>query len=330
MFKVLSWAALLVTSILLSGCANYVEYELSKRPQGMQWENESEASLRTLELSKREFCLPYLGGCTGYYFGKPYHLLDTDKSFARLTFNAELEVNGQVDTSHLDLQREQVAPRSGTVVLLHGYGGDKSSMGYLAAYYMFLGYHVVVPDLLGHGDSSAQQVGFGVRDAAFINTLIDSLPAREVPHPLYLAGVSMGAVAAAHVAKNRDDVSGLMLFAPMRPMDQATTAMVELLYPNLSKVMPTESIREGVLAAMRKQDVAIEDTDLRKLLPAIQLPTLVIASDKDAIAPYDYYLPLESDRLQLIMAPGRHHMSLGVMDNERHEHVRAWLDAVEK
>lgn len=318
------WSVVLVCGALLSGCASYVEYELSQRPQGMSWDEESEADMRGLELRKREFCLPYLGGCTGYYFGKPYHLLEGE-GFQRLTLNAELEVNGQVDSSRLDLARDSTAPRSGTVVLLHGYGGDKSTMGYLAAYYMFLGYHVVVPDLLGHGESSAEQVGFGVLDAPLINALIDSLPRREAPRPLYLAGVSMGAVAAAHVTKGRDDVRGLMLFAPMRPMDQATTAMVDLLYPNLSKAMPADSIRKGVLAAMRKQDIPVSATDLLEIVPTLDVPTLIVASDKDSIAPYDYYLPLESEQVRLIMAPGRHHMSLGVMDNERHQHVSAWL-----
>lgn len=316
----------LACSALLTGCANYIEYELSKRPQGTNWNAESEAGMRTLQLNKREFCLPYLGGCTGYYYGKPYHLLDSEK-FQRLTLDAELEVNDKVDHSRLDLSRDATPPKSGTVVLLHGYGGDKSTMGYLAAYYMFLGYHVIVPDLLGHGDSSADQVGFGVQDAPLINALIDSLPQREVPRPLYLAGVSMGAVAATQVTRARDDVRGLMLFAPMRPMDQATTAMIELLYPNLSKLMPADSIREGVVQAMRRQDIAVAATDLMQLLPKITVPTLIVASDKDSIAPYEHYLPLESDQVTLIMAPGRHHMSLGVMDNERHAHINAWLNA---
>lgn len=329
MIRASYWGMLLIGSMLLSGCASYIEHELSQRPQGVNWEDKSEASMRTLQLNKREFCLPHLGGCTGYYFGKPYHLLKTeteDASFQKLTFDVDLEVNGQVDNSLLELNREAIAPRNGTVVLLHGYGGDKSTMGLLASYYMFLGYHVVVPDLLGHGGSSAQQVGFGVLDAPLINALIDSLPHREVPRPLYLAGVSMGAVAATHVAKQRQDVSGLMLFAPMRPMDQATSAMIQLMYPNLSKVMPADSIQKGVVAAMRKQGVAMAATDLLELLPELDIPTLIVASDKDEIAPYDYYLPLESDQVRVIMAPGLHHMSLGVMDNERHEYVKAWMD----
>ncbi|MGQ4277190.1 alpha/beta hydrolase [Pseudidiomarina sp. E22-M8] len=328
MIRMSYWGMLLMCSMLLSGCASYVEYELSQRPQGVNWEDKSAASMRDLGLKQREFCLPYLAGCTHYYYGKPYHLLASEDKTKSITLNAELEVNGQVDVSRLDLQRENVSLRSGTVVLLHGYGSDKSTMGFLAAYYMFLGYHVVVPDLLGHGGSSAKQVGFGVLDAPLINGLIDSLPRRELPRPLYLVGVSMGAVAATHVTKQRQDVRGLMLFAPMRPMDQATTAMIQLMYPNLSKVMPADSIQAGVVAAMRKQDVPMAATDLRELLPELDLPTLIVASDKDEIAPYDYYLPLESEQVRVIMAPGLHHMSLGVMDNERHEHISAWLDAV--
>lgn len=320
---------LALASTLLISCAAIVEESLSMRPTGFSNEGDTEASLRNLKLSTREFCLPFLGGCTGYLYGEPYHLLGerAEKELSKFDFDFAFDVGDRIEEYQLNLKREEVKPQQGTVVLLHGYGGDKSTMAINAAYFMFLGYHVIVPDLLGHGQSTADQIGFGVRDADIISSLLDSLPQRETPKPFYLAGVSMGTVAAAHVARQRDDVAGLILFAPMTPMDEATNAMLDAWYPRLSKLMPNESIHEGVIGAMQRQDIALADTDLQVLLPEIQLPTLLIASDKDTVAPYERYLQLESEKRTLIMAPGRHHATVGIIDNELHQHISAWLEA---
>ncbi len=323
------FAVLALVSTLLVSCAAVVEQRLAARPMAFALEGDTEASLRNLQITTREFCLPYLGGCTGYLFGKPYHLLnqESEDKVNKLTFDVAIDVGDQEEVFKLQLDSKEIEPNKGTVVLLHGYGGDKSTMGMSAAYFMFLGYHVIAPDLLGHGESTAEQMGFGVRDADVINALIDSLPQRETPKPLYLAGLSLGTVAAAHIAKQRDDVAGLILFAPMAPMDEATNAMIAGWFPYLSKMMPAESVREGVLGAMQQQGIELADTDLQQLLPQLDVPMLMIASDKDSVAPYERYLPLESDERELVMAPGRHHATVGVIDNELHQHISAWLAA---
>ncbi|WP_258240940.1 alpha/beta hydrolase [Pseudidiomarina homiensis] len=325
----LQLVVLALMSTLLMSCAAVVEERLSMRPTAFTLEGDTEASLRILQLDSREFCLPFLGGCTGYLYGKPYHLLaqDGQDKYEKFDFDFAFDVGDRIEEYQLSLKREEVSPQRGTVVLLHGYGGDKSTMATNAGYFMFLGYHVIAPDLLGHGESTTDQMGFGVRDADMISALLDSLPQRETPGPLYLAGLSMGTVAAAQVAKQRDDVDGLILFAPMAPMDEATNAMLELWFPRMSKLMPTESIREGVIGAMQRQDIELAETDLQQLLPQLDVPTLMIASDMDTVAPYERYLPLESAKRKLVMAPGRHHITVGIIDNELHQHISAWLAA---
>ena len=170
---------------------------------------------------------------------------------------------------------------------------------------------------------------YGIHDSVMLNTLVNSLPTREVPQPLHVVGVSMGAVAAAHMVKARTDVTSLMLFAPMRPLDEATQAMAQWSYPTLSRWIPRESFAQGVGAALQKQGATVADTDLRELLAATDIPVLIAASDRDAIGPYEFFLPLESDQVKLVMRPGQHHITTSIPDAELHGYSWEWLQQVE-
>lgn len=320
-------------SAVLVGCSTYVEHRLSGRADTNQTLTTAFNQFQQeFQLESREFCLPHLGGCTGYLYGVPYHRkAENNGSFNDLKTFVELELDGsEPEHYQLLLKRENVNPRDGTVVLMHGYGMNKSAMGFMATYFMFLGYHVIVPDLMGHGESTIDHVGFGALDAPMFSTLLDSLPQREVPKPYYVAGMSMGGIAATHLAKQRDDIAGLILWAPMLPMEQATVAMLETWYPNLSKVMSMEGIQEGALAAMAKQGVTSADTDIHQLLPELNVPTLILASDNDRIAPYEQFLPLESERVRLELLSGRSHGGVGVMTNDVHQLMVDWLAAQDR
>lgn len=326
-------AVIASVSAVLVGCSTYVEHRLSGRADTNEsFTEQLVEQQQQLQLESREFCLPHLSGCTGYLYGVPYHRkAENNGRFNELKTDVTIELDGSgAEHYQLQLKREDVNPRHGTVVLLHGYGMNKSTMGLMASYFMFLGYHVVVPDLMGHGESTTNHVGFGVLDAPVLSTLLDSLPQREVPKPYYVAGMSMGSIAAMHLAKQRDDISGLMLLAPMLPMEQATVAMLETWYPNLSKVMSMDAIQEGALAAMAKQEVTSADTDIHQLLPKMEVPTLILASDKDRVAPYETFLPLESERVRLGMLPGRSHAGVGIMSNDMHQQLSDWLAAQDR
>lgn len=59
--------------------------------------------------------------------------------------------------------RERGAMHEPKALLLHGWGGDASSFGPLAAALSAIGWHVIVPDLLGHGDASATRFGYAAQ-----------------------------------------------------------------------------------------------------------------------------------------------------------------------
>ena len=85
-----------------------------------------------------------------------------------------------------------------TLLVLHGMGGERSSMLDIAARLHHHGYGVCLPDLRGHGASSEAVCTFGLRESADMSALLDLLAARGDVDPAALGvyGVSMGGAVA--------------------------------------------------------------------------------------------------------------------------------------
>jgi len=82
----------------------------------------------------------------------------------------------------------------GTIVVFHGYGGDKSSMLDKAYEFSNLGFQVLLVDFMGSGGSEGNQTTIGWMEAAEVKTAyrwLDSLQEKNI----ILFGTSMGAVA---------------------------------------------------------------------------------------------------------------------------------------
>ncbi|WP_339880478.1 alpha/beta hydrolase [Pseudidiomarina gelatinasegens] len=318
MYRKLCFGLLAVT--LLQGCATYVEHKLLNRVEPLGIPANMPEIIAELGGESRQFCMPHLGGCTEYLYGAPIKD-ETGRSFSFTAVGDDKTIEYK-----LALDRKQIPEaRRGTMVMLHGYGGSKETMFFLADYYRFIGFHVVIPDLKGHGGSSHDTPGFAVEDADIITTLIDSLPARERPHPIYLTGFSMGALAAVHVARQRNDISGMVLLAPMRQFEDAVYEVTKMTYKNTSKIVSEKSIREGVRNALVTKEIDPSSLDLHQVLPPVKVPTLILASDVDPVGPYDYFEALNSRYVTVKLIQDRHHFLMGIMDPKMHEHLYTWL-----
>lgn len=304
----------------LPGCATFVEHKLSSRVEPMGIPANMPEVIAELGGQEREFCLPHLGGCTRYLYAAP----KTDETKQNFEFTAVFD---DVTKSYqLDLSREQIPEvRRGTMVMLHGYGGSKETMFFLAEYYRFLGFHVIIPDLKGHGDSSHDAPGLAVNDVNMVNTLLNSLPARERPHPLFITGFSMGALAAVHVARQRTDISGLVLLGPMRQFEDAVVEVTKMTNKTASQIISEESIREGARNTLARNNIDAAALDLHQVLPPLKVPTLLLASEHDKVAPYSYFEPLASRYVEVRELPDRHHFLMAIVDPKLHEYLYPWL-----
>jgi alpha-beta hydrolase superfamily lysophospholipase len=82
----------------------------------------------------------------------------------------------------------------GTVILFHGFGGEKSSLLDKADIFRSFGYNIFLVDFMGSGGSEGNQTTIGSKEAEQVKTCFDYLT-KQGEKNIYLFGTSMGAVA---------------------------------------------------------------------------------------------------------------------------------------
>lgn len=80
-----------------------------------------------------------------------------------------------------------------TVVILHGYGNNKNTMGSYAAMFHKLGYNVLMPDARAHGQSQGKYIGYGWPEKYDVRKWVKKDLAKEgSKQKIVIFGVSMG------------------------------------------------------------------------------------------------------------------------------------------
>lgn len=82
----------------------------------------------------------------------------------------------------------------GTVILLHGFGGNKSSMFDKSDIFLRLGYNTLIVDFMGSGGSEGSQTTIGFLEAEQVQTCFNYLIEKGEKN-IYIYGTSMGSVA---------------------------------------------------------------------------------------------------------------------------------------
>jgi fermentation-respiration switch protein FrsA (DUF1100 family) len=80
-----------------------------------------------------------------------------------------------------------------TVIVVHGFTNDKEDMKPYAWIFHELGYNVLMPDNMSHGDSEGQIIGFGWNDRLNVIKWAELLVEQNSDSEITLFGVSMGA-----------------------------------------------------------------------------------------------------------------------------------------
>ncbi len=95
------------------------------------------------------------------------------------------------------------------LLLIHGFGGNKDNFTRIAD--KLAGYHIIIPDLLGFGESS-KPIAADYQSEAQAKRLHELMTAKGVASNLHVGGNSMGgAISVAYAAKYPDEVKSLWL-----------------------------------------------------------------------------------------------------------------------
>ena len=196
-----------------------------------------------------------------------------------------------------------------TVVLLHGFGANKD--GWLPYAQFLRGYHLVIPDLPGFGDSDfdrSKRYGYSEQPAR-VKSFVDTLGLSS----FHLAGNSMGgAIAGIYAATYPGDVKTLLLMdnaavempveslglrevqAGRNPLIVRSVPDVDVLFEYVfHRPLPVPKLGRRIFASEGMSRVEANEatfshiwddwTPLQEVLDRIQAPTLVMWGKQDKI-----------------------------------------------
>jgi len=118
----------------------------------------------------------------------------------------------------------------GTVILFHGYGGEKSAMLDKADEFLQMGYNTFLVDFMGAGNSEGNQTTLGYKEGEEVKTSYDFFR-KKGEQNIILFGTSMGAVA---VLKALNDYhlqpKSIIIQSPFGTLYQTVSARFDLVH----------------------------------------------------------------------------------------------------
>lgn len=197
------------------------------------------------------------------------------------------------------------------LLLIHGFGGNKDNFTRIAS--QLEGYHLIIPDLLGFGESSKPMTA-DYRSEAQATRLHELLQAKGLASNIHVGGNSMGgAISVAYAAKYPQEVKSLWLVDPAgfwsagipKSLEGATLENNPLLVNNkedfykmfdfvmykppylpksVKAVLAQERIANKELHAKILEQIVTDNVEERaKVVAKYDIPTLVVWGKKDQV-----------------------------------------------
>lgn len=118
----------------------------------------------------------------------------------------------------------------GTVILFHGYSGEKSSMLDKAEVFLQLGYNILLVDFMGSGGSEGNQTTIGFYEAEEVKTAFDHVK-QQGEKNIILFGTSMGAVAIMKAENDyKLDAGSIIIECPFATMLETVEARFKTMH----------------------------------------------------------------------------------------------------
>jgi pimeloyl-ACP methyl ester carboxylesterase len=246
--------------------------------------------------------------------------------------------------ARLAAQAEPVKSR-GTVLLLHGWGMDATSMLPWAAALADRGWEGWLVDLRGHGGSSDAPAGYGTREAADVAALVAALERDgRLEPPVTLLGVSYGATTALFSEPAlRGRVRAIVALAPFSNAGQAVRELVAGSLDDTGGSLHARALRRvarwryddpdridaAIAMASRTLGLEIDAVDLLPVVAGTDTCTLLLHGGNDDLVPiaHSRRIAAGADVVQLIELASEDHISLPLRVDWLAAPVADWLDA---
>jgi uncharacterized protein len=168
-------------------------------------------------------------------------------------------------------------PAGPTVVMVHGWGSNKSAMLDRAAI-LHDAYNLVIVDLRNHGQSEAAPTTQGIREARDVEAVVDWLESAKAPDWIALFGVSMGGVTALNEADDDPRIDAVILESTHATIANAAQARIDaagypLSLPGSWAVLLGTLVRTG-------EDVSSADA-VQAIARLDERPVLIISGGQD-------------------------------------------------
>lgn len=265
--------------------------------------------------------------------------------FERVLSDESFNISFDIEWS----QREpEPLPTRGTVVLLHGWNMDGSSMLPWALALSERGYRGIVVDLRNHGMSSPAPLGFGPREAGDIVVLVDTLQRRgRIQPPLYLLGVSYGAATALFAEPAlRERIDGIVAMAPFGSAAAAIDSMLAAALDRsggsldawLTRMFVAwrydepDEIGRAIAEVGARLGIDLDRIDTAAPLARSHTCTLLLHGAKDEIIPVAVarQLARAGPHVEYVEVPGHRHVTLPLRIDWLTDPVAGWLGAASR
>ncbi|MDT0122193.1 alpha/beta hydrolase [Paenibacillus sp. RRE4] len=211
-----------------------------------------------------------------------------------------------------------------TVILAHGYSGKGREMAGFARFYAeTLGYHVLMPDDRGHGQSEGEVIGFGWLDRKdYVQWIGWVLGHVGLNTDIVLHGISMGGATVLMTGGEElpDQVRAIISDCAYTSVEEELTFQLKQLY----KLPPFPFIPVTSLITKWKAGYSFKEASALKQLAKVNVPVLFIHGEADTFVPtemvYRLYEACKAEK-ELLTIPRAGHGTAYQVDREKYEAV---------
>ncbi len=207
------------------------------------------------------------------------------------------------------------------LVLFPGFAASKKSVMMYALWFHSLGYRVIVVP----GPNEAENFNFGLTTARDTQRLLQQQSPSD--SGFVAVGFSMGIIAATAFSQAEPRVVGTIGLAPMQRFDLAMMAYEKYFEKKWwSWLITDKKLTAALEQTLEQANMSLAATDVRTQFTK---PTLLLASESDQMAPYQYYYGLDNPCVELIELENFQHMQIVSFPWEPiRQPIEHWLESI--